>query len=303
MTVQEISPLRSWFSSFLSSSSPKCKEHCKDCSEANDDDRWERERAFDIADTLETGMAREIVTEFTHPLRRARQLWKFQVERSADNLQYRLLSGNGDFLMYARVSLEIRQVGFFLYDPDENQNLYNGAKPAFSMSWSKDKTEWCIVQERCENCQFSPKHLTCACYGKQQIAWISHHRKPIGAGIFNCMEVQVPGLHEDGSRVVWCPLTGRDDLSVAIDDDSQEAHELITKEPSWNDQIQSLVLDFKGREIISSAKNFQLGMAHNPEHVLCQYGKIGAQTFGLDFKYPLSAIQAFGISLSTIFWT
>lgn len=248
-------------------------------------------------------MAREIVTEFTHPLRRARQLWKFQVSRSKDKLQYRLVSGNGDFLMYAKVNLEAGQVGFFLYDPDENEKLFNSAKPAFTMSWNKDKTQWYIVQERCENCQFCPKHLSCSCYGKQQIAWIGHHRKPIGDGIFNCMEVQVPGLHEDGSRVVWCPLNGRDDLSAPLDPDSHEAHELITNEPSWNDEIQSLVLDFKGREILSSAKNFQLGLSQNPEHVLCQYGKTGPHTFGLDFKYPLSAVQAFGISLTTIFWT
>lgn len=249
-------------------------------------------------------MAREMTTEFTHPLRRAKKLWKFHVTRSEDNLHYRLLSSSGDFLMYARVKHEACRVEFFLYDPEDNKKLFKCAKPAFSMSWSEDKTEWSIVQERCENCQFSPKHLSCSCYGKQQIAWIGHHREPVGDGIFNGMEVQVPGLHEDGSRVIWCPLTGRGDLSAEpIDVDSHEAHHLVTKQPSWNDQIQSLVLDFKGREILASAKNFQLGVSHKPEHVLCQFGKIAPQTFGLDFKYPLSAIQAFGISLTTLFWT
>eukprot|EP00930_Biecheleria_cincta_P006189 TRINITY_DN10716_c0_g2_i1.p1 TRINITY_DN10716_c0_g2~~TRINITY_DN10716_c0_g2_i1.p1 ORF type:complete len:325 (-),score=67.02 TRINITY_DN10716_c0_g2_i1:130-1065(-) len=306
---QASSPLSSWFGwpskgSDTSSSSSTCSggESSKAQSDS-DDDRWERERAFDIADSLECGMAREIVTEFMHPLRRASRLWKFHLMRSEDKLQYRLFSDDGDFLMYAKVDMEARQVNFFLYNPgDKNEKLFNAEKPPFTMSWSKDKRDWKIVQERCEHCQFSPKHLTCSCHGKQQVAWIRHERKPVGDGIFNCMEVHVPGLYADGSRVVWCPLLGREDLSAPVDD-TYEAQSLITKQPTWNDEVESLVLDFKGRHILSSAKNFQLALSHKPDHVLCQYGKIGPSTFSLDFKYPLSVIQAFGISLTTLFWT
>lgn len=304
---QASSPLSSWFGwpskgVDTSSSSSTCSGDSKAQSDS-DDDRWERERAFDIADSLECGLAREIVTEFMHPLRRASKLWKFHLIRSEDKLQYRLFSDDGDFLMYAKADMDARQVSFFLYNPGEkNEKLFNAEKPPFTMSWSKDKNDWKIVQERCENCQFSPKHLNCSCHGKQQVAWIRHERKPVGDGIFNCMEVHVPGLYADGSRVVWCPLLGRGDLSAPVDD-SYEAQSLITKQPTWNDEVESLVLDFKGRHILSSAKNFQLALSQKPEHVLCQYGKIGPSTFSLDFKYPLSVIQAFGISLTTLFWT
>merc|ERR1740123_348048 len=85
--------------------------------------------------------------------------------------------------------------------------------------------------------------------------------------------------------------------------DSYEAQRLASKKPVWNDDIESLVMDFKGRNIVSSAKNFQLGLQHKPKHIICQYGKVGGSTFSLDFRYPLSVIQAFGISLSTTFWT
>mmetsp|Transcript_19014 Transcript_19014/g.35663 ORF Transcript_19014/g.35663 Transcript_19014/m.35663 type:complete len:303 (+) Transcript_19014:51-959(+) len=302
MAAQEANPLKSWFSSLVGSSQSVASK-LPDSKEEEDEDKWERERAFDIADSLENGLAREIVTEFMHPLRRASKLWKFHVIRSEDKLQYRLFSDDGDFLMYARTNLEARQISFYLYNPcEKGVNLYHADKPAFTMIWSADRTEWRLVQERCENCQFSPKHLTCSCYGKQQVAWIRHHRKPVGDGIFNCMEIHVPGLYSDGSRVVWCPLLGRGDLSVPIDD-NYEAQRLVTKQPSWNDEVESLVLDFKGRHILSSAKNFQLALSQKPEHVLCQYGKIGPQTFSLDFKYPLSVVQAFGVSLTTLFWT
>jgi len=303
MTVEEASPLATWFSSLVGGSASSASKLPKKKVFEEDEDKWDRERAFNIADSLENGMAREIVTEFMHPLRRASKLWKFHVIRSEDKLQYRLFSDDGDFLMYARADLEARKMSFYLYNPSEKGvNLFNAEKPAFAMTWNAERTDWRLVQERCENCQFSPKHLTCSCYGKQQVAWIRHHRKPVGDGIFNCMEIHVPGLYADGSRVVWCPLLGRGDLSQPIDE-SNEAQKLTTKQPTWNEEVESLVLDFKGRHILSSAKNFQLALSQKPDHVLCQYGKIGPQTFSLDFKYPLSVIQAFGTSLTTLFWT
>eukprot|EP00933_Yihiella_yeosuensis_P008554 TRINITY_DN114062_c0_g1_i1.p1 TRINITY_DN114062_c0_g1~~TRINITY_DN114062_c0_g1_i1.p1 ORF type:complete len:316 (+),score=47.70 TRINITY_DN114062_c0_g1_i1:77-1024(+) len=315
MTIaQDKSPLAAWFGSLIDNTKDRfhvsananykdSKSEYMSSSSDTDDEKWERERAFDIADSLECGLAREIVTEFMHPLRRASKLWRFHVVRSEDKLQYRLFSDDGDFLMYAKANIEARTVAFYLYNPsDKDEVLYNGEKPAFSMSWNKEKTEWNIVQERCESCQFSPKHLSCSCHGKQQVAWIRHHRKPVGDGIFNCMEIQVPGLYADGSRVVWCPLLGRGDLGAPLDD-TNEAQRLLTKQPTWNDEVESLVLDFKGRHILSSAKNFQLALSQKPEHVICQYGKIGPSTFSLDFKYPLSVVQAFGVSLTTLFWT
>lgn len=268
----------------------------------SDDDRWERERAFDIADSLESGLARETITEFVQPLPRSRKSWKFHVIRSGDKLQHSLFSHDGDFLMCAKVDMEARRVNFFVYNPeDKDDTLFNAEKPPFTMTWSKDKTEWNIVQERCEHCQFSPRHLNCSCLGKQQVAWVGQRQKLVGGAIFNRMDVHIPGIYADSSRIVWCPLIRERYLSAPVD--GYEAQRLITKEPTWNEDVERLVLDFKGRNIVSSAKNFQLILSQKPEHVLCQYGKIDNSTFSLDMKYPLSIIQAFGISLSTLFWT
>ncbi|CAE7873610.1 tub-1 [Symbiodinium sp. KB8] len=53
----------------------------------------------------------------------------------------------------------------------------------------------------------------------------------------------------------------------------------------------------------AQAKNFQLALRQKPQHVICQYGKLGPTNFGLDFRYPMSVIQAFGAAMSTLFWT
>lgn len=269
----------------------------------DDPERWDRERAFEIADSLEGGMARETATDFTTPLRRSSRLWRFRVVRSEDKLSARLLTDSGDFLMFASVALEARSIDLFLYDPGgDDAGLYDPAAPTFSMGFNEARTEWRLVQERCENCRFAPPHLSCSRLGKQQLALIRHSRHMVGDGISNCMEVTIPGLYSDHSAVVWCPMLGRKDLGAACSGCGGDRQRLITKKPVWNDEVESLVLDFKGRDVLASAKNFQLALEQKPQHVICQYGKLSATNFGLDFRYPLSAVQAFGMAMSTLFW-
>merc|ERR1712232_167765 len=124
------------------------------------------ERSFDLADSVEKGLAREVSTEFLRPLPQLTKLCRFNVIRSANKLQYHLFSDAGDFMMFARIVLDARRVEFFLYDPnDARAKFYNPARPAFTMCWSEDGSEWRLVQERCERCQLSMRRLSCACCG------------------------------------------------------------------------------------------------------------------------------------------
>jgi hypothetical protein len=295
MVFQEESTSR-WFWPLRRSNSEDKKEFNALGDTSSDDDTWEQERAFEIADSVEKGLAREIVSEFMHPLRRSNKLWRFHVVRSEDKLQYRLFSDDGDFLMYARADIDAGRVEFFSYNPSEKEEkLYDPTRPAFLMTFNKDKTEWRITQERSEG--FLRRR------GKQQVAFAKHGRTPVGDGIFNCMDVTIPGQQPDGSSS-WCPaLRQRQPDGTSSCDSGGGAQALITKKPVWNEEVESLVLDFKGRRILPSAKNFQLALASRPDQVVCQYGKIGPSTFSLDFKFPLSVIQAFGLSLSTLMWT
>eukprot|EP00931_Biecheleriopsis_adriatica_P004811 TRINITY_DN106422_c0_g1_i1.p1 TRINITY_DN106422_c0_g1~~TRINITY_DN106422_c0_g1_i1.p1 ORF type:complete len:373 (-),score=51.36 TRINITY_DN106422_c0_g1_i1:68-1186(-) len=264
---------------------------------------WDRERAFEIADDLEGGNARETATDFTTPLRRSSKLWRFRVVRSEDKLKSRLLTEAGEFLMYAETSLNSKCVSFFLYDPvdQHDRELYDSALPTFTMTFNEAKTEWRLVQERCDNCRMAPSHLSCTKRGKQQLAVIRHVQCEVGDGTSNCMDVFIPGLYDDGTTVIWCPMLGKSDLAD-VADECLDKISIISRLPEWNEKVESLVLDFKGRTVISSAKNFQLSLEVKPKHTICQYAKLSASDFGLDFKYPLSVIQSFGIAMSVIFW-
>ncbi|KAL4367749.1 hypothetical protein GQ457_05G006500 [Hibiscus cannabinus] len=89
--------------------------------------------------------------------------------------------------------------------------------------------------------------------------------------------------------------------------DSAEPLALNNKAPRWHEQLQCWCLNFKGRVTVASVKNFQLVAAGEPSHdvspeeqekVILQFGKFGKDIFTMDYRYPLSAFQAFAISLS-----
>lgn len=303
MVFREDAP---WFRHFscgaLSSGGAGAKEE-EDPWEDSDVDRRQRERGFDIADAMERGLAREVSTDFVYPLRRARNLWRFHVIRSEDKLEHRLFSEEGEFLIFAKTFAKEGRVDFFMHNSNEDD--YDPSRPAFTMAFNKDKTQWRLTKRECELCQYRSKHRSCGHLGKQQLAHVEQVRQPIGEGIFNCMEVAIPGLFADGSRVVFCPAAGYDNLASSLSSpvDSHEAMCLATKRPVWNEEVECLVLDFKGRTVEASAKNFQLALPERPDQIICQFGKIGPSVFGLDFGFPLSVIQGFAISLSTMYWT
>ena len=75
---------------------------------------------------------------------------------------------------------------------------------------------------------------------------------------------------------------------------------LRNKSPKWNDQMQAYCLNFNGRVTHASVKNFQLADEEDEaEEVMLQFGKVGKDLFTMDFRYPMSALQAFAICLTS----
>jgi tubby and related proteins len=116
------------------------------------------------------------------------------------------------------------------------------------------------------------------------------------------MKVMVPSINEQGHRKVLRP-TSKDESMLerykAAKND-EDVQILKNKQPKWNDQVGAYVLNFNGRVTRASVKNFQLcNMAVDPDAVLMQFGRVGKDSFNMDFQYPLCALQAFGIALSS----
>ena len=75
------------------------------------------------------------------------------------------------------------------------------------------------------------------------------------------------------------------------------------KEPRWNEKLKSYALNFGGRVKEASIKNFILVRSEKTEKPdqsnALVFGKINKDKFDLEFTYPFSPLQAFGIVLSS----
>ncbi|KAI4389234.1 hypothetical protein MLD38_001482 [Melastoma candidum] len=99
------------------------------------------------------------------------------------------------------------------------------------------------------------------------------------------------------------------------DDGKDRPLVLHNKAPRWHEQLQCWCLNFRGRVTVASVKNFQLIAANQPaaagapsqshptqsdhDKIILQFGKVGKDMFTMDYRYPLSAFQAFAICLSS----
>lgn len=110
-----------------------------------------------------------------------------------------------------------------------------------------------------------------------------------------------------------CPVSGvqshEDDLKLKKPETSAPGHTVLkNKAPRWHEHLECWCLNFHGRVTVASVKNFQLvatidqsqpGGRGDEETVLLQFGKVGDDTFTMDFRQPLSAFQAFAICLTS----
>ncbi|XP_022860157.1 tubby-like F-box protein 8 [Olea europaea var. sylvestris] len=107
-----------------------------------------------------------------------------------------------------------------------------------------------------------------------------------------------------------------DIVGLSNDDDDGKMRPLVLKNkaPRWHEQLQCWCLNFRGRVTVASVKNFQLVAATQPvanapptsqpaqsdhDKIILQFGKVNNDMFTMDYRYPLSAFQAFAICLSS----
>jgi hypothetical protein len=257
----------------------------------------EERDALDLADVMEKGKMHEFTEDFVRPVQNQPRLHRFCVKRSVDRLQYRLYSDSDQaFIMYAAVRSENQEVHFFLYDPDDKESLFDPDRPVFKMTFNPSKTEW-LVSHFQDGTWYSPRQATNMNFNRraEEVAFIQHSQIEVGEGVNHCLEANIARTEvaTDGATAPTQQSDGQH---------SRVIERLVTRQAVWNEEIQTLVLDFRGRDVIPSSKNFQVACEGRPERVVLQHGKIAKNTFALDFRFPLSISQAFAMAISTVFW-
>ncbi|KAL8047740.1 hypothetical protein ABFS82_07G020300 [Erythranthe guttata] len=189
--------------------------------------------------------------------------------------------------------------------------VYDGVPPHSAAKMAKSWSTRMVGSK-----QISPKLLT----GNYAVAHISYELNVLGARgprRMHCIMNAIPSsaIKPGGTAPTsldYSPTNPffrtKSDKSLAIHLNSQQEDSLIlrNKSPRWHEQLQCWCLNFHGRVTAASVKNFQLvasseNGAPGPEHdkVILQFGKVGKDVFTMDYRFPLSAFQAFAICLSS----
>ncbi|XP_054396873.2 tubby-related protein 2 isoform X5 [Pongo abelii] len=113
------------------------------------------------------------------------------------------------------------------------------------------------------------------------------------------MTVILPGTNSQNQRINVQPLNEQESLLSRYQrGDKQGLLLLHNKTPSWDKENGVYTLNFHGRVTRASVKNFQIVDPKNEEHLVLQFGRVGPDTFTMDFCFPFSPLQAFSVCLS-----
>jgi hypothetical protein len=272
-------------------------------------------RSFELADVMEEGLAREVTTSYLTPRPKDEQESRLLVERSQDRLQYVLKTERDEPLLLAKTSKS--RVDMYIPvggDPP------TAVGPAFTLVRTEDASKtWVLTSNRCECCEYlSPSRAHCCKACKRDLMYIRQRPEELRGCQVMHMEVDLPALRPDGTPAIWCHRLREGGLpgtsSFASPAPGAEAAaagqaggiRLVSRMPRWSSRLKSLVQDFYGRCACASAKNFQLEVMGSqrcgvgkPELL---HGKLGEDTFVLDYRHPLGMAQAFAIALTTKDW-
>eukprot|EP00930_Biecheleria_cincta_P047254 TRINITY_DN32711_c0_g1_i1.p1 TRINITY_DN32711_c0_g1~~TRINITY_DN32711_c0_g1_i1.p1 ORF type:complete len:338 (-),score=55.31 TRINITY_DN32711_c0_g1_i1:12-1025(-) len=279
--------------------------------------------SFEAAEDLEKGdcgPASDLL-RVRNPPAVIEKLHRHTVVYSEQNRQYQLMTESLDLVLIAkRAQGSDLRIDFLLPGCE--------GRAAFHMSRSKDADQWLLVQPRCECCAHRPHHLTCEFMGRgQQVACILHSRRKVQQASVHYVDMHVPPLISEDTSALWCPAwtgkdlggkpsigasptasltpkNGRSFFPQLMPEEGSDSIHLWTKLPIWNSEFEALILKFEERSMLqSSPRNFMVCGPEGPEaRPVFQHAQIAPNTWCLDFKNPLSSIQAFALAMSSVDW-
>ncbi|XP_034427352.1 tubby protein homolog [Hippoglossus hippoglossus] len=135
---------------------------------------------------------------------------------------------------------------------------------------------------------------------REELAAICYETNVLGFKGPRKMTVIIPGMLVNDERVSVCPKNELDTLlGCHANGNTDKLVTLVNKSPSWKEETQSYVLNFHGRVTQASVKNFQIIHPDNDDYIVMQFGRVAEDVFSMDYSFPVCALQAFAITLSS----
>lgn len=135
---------------------------------------------------------------------------------------------------------------------------------------------------------------------RQELAAVHYETNVLGFKGPRKMVTIIPAMTYDHKRIAIQPVKDSETMLERWKNNQMtNLLQLHNKQPVWSDETQAYVLNFHGRVTQASVKNFQLVHAADEDYIVLQFGRISDDLFTLDYNFPLSALQAFSIALSS----
>eukprot|EP00656_Telonema_subtile_P027945 TRINITY_DN30164_c0_g1_i1.p1 TRINITY_DN30164_c0_g1~~TRINITY_DN30164_c0_g1_i1.p1 ORF type:complete len:228 (-),score=43.88 TRINITY_DN30164_c0_g1_i1:278-961(-) len=140
---------------------------------------------------------------------------------------------------------------------------------------------------------------------RKELGFVTYESNILGSKGPRKMTVVLPAVANNGQPALFTQTGSHDRLDAAVGEDvnataAQNVLMLENRAPKWSERVAAYTLDFKGRVTMASVKNFQLVSDQEDDRIMLQFGKVGVDEFTMDFRAPLSPIQALGICLSSL---
>ncbi|XP_064391617.1 tubby-related protein 3-like [Halichondria panicea] len=135
---------------------------------------------------------------------------------------------------------------------------------------------------------------------REELAAVHYETNVLGFKGPRKMTVIIPAMNHVHKRIPVTPKVENETLLERWrNNHMSDLLEVHNKQPVWSDDTQAYVLNFHGRVTQASVKNFQLVHSSHEDYVVMQFGRISEDTFTLDYSFPMCALQAFSIVLSS----
>ncbi|XP_049643518.1 LOW QUALITY PROTEIN: tubby-related protein 2-like [Suncus etruscus] len=147
----------------------------------------------------------------------------------------------------------------------------------------------------------NPQRIFCTASDqiRRELGAVCYETNVLGTRGPRKMTVIIPAIDEQGQRVSLQPQNVGDSLlSLFQRGARQELLHMRNKSPLWSSESSAYELNFHGRVTQASVKNFQILYPEKTEELVLQFGRVGPNSFTMDFAFPFCPLQAFAICLS-----
>jgi hypothetical protein len=282
---------------------------------------------LDLLAKAESGDSRVSVSDQCQSPQRSSGTKTLYFIKTADPCDYILSrdSTEGEFVMLGRLDEKARE--FRVYHKKPTEPDFSASSPDFRLTWDQKAEKWTVVMCSealvCNTCLYRSRSVS-YCEDKPVILSISQGLQRSEKADQHWSYMDVDGIStEFGDNLVECrrcrsartdsvdtsPLMARSSFTLFNEvPPAAPRSELHLKSviPTMN-KSGDLSIRFmtRGRTIMPSARNLQI-VTNSPENqsteIVLQFVKVSATKFNIDFRAPLSPIQAFCVALSTHYW-